>query len=791
MAISMNWVKEYVNLDGIDLKELATKITNAGVNVEHVEENNLNNLVIGEVVECEDIPETHLHKCIVDVATDKRQIICGASNVRKGIKVIVSLPGAILPGNIEIKESVIRGYESKGMICALSELGLEEDTLENHAKGIYELPLDAEVGEDPIKYMGLDDTIYELDLNPNRNIDCTNHLGFAYEVASVTGKKVTLPSMETHPIKESIKKHFSLEVDTPNCTLYNAKMVKNVVIKESPDFIKHRLIAAGMRPINNVVDISNYVMLEFGQPLHFFDKDKLGNKIKVRMAGDNEGITTLDKKYRELFSDDIVITDGINPVCIAGVMGGENTEVDANTKDILIESAIFNSYNVRYTSLRLNLRSEASLRYERGLNWEYTNMAIERACHLLEKYADGKVLSDTIVYDNIDKTTKVATVTLDDINKTLGLSMTNKDVKKSLDNLGFSYKEEKSKYTVTIPNRRLDVEPHKQDLIEEVGRLYGYDKIKSVLPNIKDKSGKYIGAVNIRKLISKRLRSLGLNECRTYTLVSDEENNLFKYNRKEQIDLNRPMSSDKKTIRQSILPSLLKVYDYNKSRGVKDVLIYEISNTYYDKEKEDTKIAILMKGNYLNSSWNSTNTKVDFYLVKGVVENLLDYLVLHNRYHFEVATVDSMHPGITAEITLDKEPIGFLGRVHPNIAKDDIYVVELSMTKLVEKNIKPIKYKEISKYPTITKDLAFIVKKDIASGSIVETIKRAGGKLLTNIDVFDVYIGENVQSDEKSIAYSLTFSDSTRTLNDDEVMQIFNKIIDEVIKKHSAVLRDK
>ena len=791
MAISMNWVKEYVDLKNVDLKELATKITNAGVNVEHVSSNDLNNLVIGEVVECEDIPDTHLHKCIVDVGTDKRQIVCGANNVRAGIKVIVSLPGAILPGNFEIKASTIRGYESNGMICALSELGLEEDTPENHAKGIHELPLDAPVGEDVVKYMGLDDTIYELDLNPNRNIDCTNHIGFAYEVASVLGKKVTLPDLSTSPVKDSVKKHFSLEIDTPNCTMYNAKMVKGVVIKESPDFIKHRLIAAGMRPINNVVDISNYVMLEFGQPLHFFDKDKLGDKIKVRMAGDNETIITLDKKERTLTSEDIVITDGEKPVCIAGVMGGENTEVDENTKDILIESAIFNSYNVRYTSLRLDLRSEASLRYERGLNFEYTSMAIERACHLLEKYANGKVLSDTIVYDNIDKKEKVAKVSLDDVNKTLGLNMTSEDVKKSLNNLGFDYKVAKDVFTVKIPNRRLDVEPHRQDLIEEIGRLYGYDKITSVLPTIPDRSGKYVGAVKYRKLISNRLRSLGLNECKTYTLVSDEENDLFKYIRHEQIDLNRPMSSDKKTIRQTLIPSLLKTYEYNKSRNVKDVMIYEIANVYYDKTEEDTKIAILMKGNYIINSWNQTGVKVDFYLLKGILENVLDYLGLKNRYHLQEAKIDSMHPGICAEITLDKEPIGYLGRVHPNIAKDDIYVLEMSMTKIVEKKIKPIKYKEISKYPSIVKDLAFIIKKDITSGTLEDTIKKAGGKLLTNIDVFDVYTGENVQSDEKSIAYSLTFSDPTRTLSDEEVMQVFNKIIKEVESKHNAVLRDK
>ena len=791
MAISMNWVKDYVDLKDVDLKDLAQKITNAGVNVEHVISNEINNLVIGEVLECEDIPDTHLHKCLVDVGSDKRQIVCGANNVRSGIKVIVSLPGAILPGGFEIKPSTIRGYESNGMICALSELGLEEDTKENHAKGIFEMPDDAKVGEDPLKYMALDDTIYELDLNPNRNIDCTNHIGFAYEVASVLGKKVTLPSITTKPIKESVKDNFSLEVNTPNCMMYYAKMVKDVVIKESPDFIKNRLIAAGMRPINNVVDISNYVMLEFGQPLHFFDKKKLGNKIVVRMAGDNESIVTLDKKERLLSQDDIVITDGNRPVCIAGVMGGENTEVDNDTRDILIESAIFNAYNVRYTSLRLDLRSEASLRYERGLNYEYTKMAIERACHLLEKYASGKVLSDTIVYDNIDKTEKEADVSLDDINKTLGITITDEDVKKSLDNLQFDYEYKKGVYHVVIPNRRLDVEPHKQDLIEEIGRLYGYDKIVSTLPIVSCKAGNYVGAVKYRKLISNRLRALGLNEARTYTLVSDEENNLFKYNRGEDIFLLRPMSSDKKVIRQTLLPSLLKAYEYNKARGVKDVFFYEIANTYSDKDKEDTKVAILMKGNYMNNSWNRVGVKTDFYLLKGIVENLFDYLGLKNRYQFNESVIDSMHPGITAEITVDREPIGFMGRVHPNVAKDDIYVLEFSMTKLVDKKIKPIKYKEISKYPSIVKDLAFVVSVDTTSKELVDTIKKSGGKLLTNIDVFDVYKGENVGANEKSIAYSLTFSDPTRTLSDEEVMQVFNKIILEVEKKHNAVLRDK
>lgn len=792
MAISMNWVKDYVNLDDVDLLSLARKITDSGVNVEKVIQNKFNNLVIGRVKTCENHPDSdHLHVCTVDVGTDVRQIVCGAPNVRKDINVIVSLPGAILPGGFEIKPSVIRGVESNGMICALSELGLEEENEENRKKGIYILGEDAKVGEDPIKYMGVDDTIYELDLNPNRNIDCTNHIGFAYEVASVLGKKVNLPSTETSPIKDNVEKYFSLSVDTPNCTLYNAKMVKDVKIKESPEFIQRRLIAAGMRPINNVVDISNYVMLEYGQPLHFFDKDKLGDKIVVRMAEDGEKIVTLDGKERNLISSDIVITDGVKPVCIAGVMGGENTDVDENTKDILIESAIFNSYNVRYTSLRLDLRSEASLRYERGLNYEYTNMAIERACHLLEKYADGKVLEGTVIYDNVKKEKKVATVTKEDVNTTLGLEMTDEDIKRSLENLGFNYTLKDDVYTVEIPNRRLDVEAHKQDLIEEIGRLYGYDKIVSVLPSLETKQGKYLGKTKEIRNVASRLRSLGLNECRTYTLVSDEENDMFKYNRGESIYLLKPMSSDKKVIRQSLIPSLLNVYKYNKARGVKDVLIYEVANTYHDTDVEDTKISILMKGNYVTNNWMATSCKVDFYLLKGIAESLLDYLGFKNRYDFAAKEVDSMHPGMTAEITLDREPVGFMGRVHPEIVKDDVYVLEISLDKLYEKKIKPIKYKEISKYPTVTKDLAFIIDNDVTSKDLVTTIKKAGGRILTDIDVFDVYKGENLDADKKSIAYSLTFSDPTKTLSDEEVMKVFNKIIEDVTKKHNAVLRDK
>lgn len=788
--ISLNWVKDYVDIESEDLKELAVKITKAGINVEKVITNHIDHLVIGEVLECVDHPNSdHLHICKVNVGNEVTQIVCGASNVRAGIKVIVALPGAILPGNFEIKKGNIRGEESNGMICALFELGLEEKTEENYNKGIHELDSNAPVGEDPLKYLGLDDTVYELDVHKHRNNDCYYHIGFAYEIATILNKKVTLPNLDYNEISDDINNHFSLSVETKKCPYYLAKMVKDVTIKESPDFIKKRLVSAGMRPINNVVDISNYVMLEYGQPMHFFDKNKLGDKIVVRDAKEGEKITTLDGKDRILKASDIVIADGEKPVCIAGVMGGLNTDVDENTKDILIESAIFDAVSIRYTASNLNLKSEASIRYGKGLNYEYTMDAINRACHLLEKYADAKILTGIVMHDNIDKTPKVVEFKPSAINKMLGITISEEDMASELDRLDFKYTKDGDKFTCTIPNRRLDIEANVNDIAEEIGRLYGYQNLVSTLPKGEFKSGVYVGDVKYRKLISKRLRALGLNECKTYTLVSPDMAKLFNYENKNKIVLPNPMSVDKSVIRTTLIPSLLNIYDYNKARKVTDVCIYEISKTYDTNLTEDTKVSVLMKGNYLVNNWQNLRVKVDFYLVKGIVENLLDYLGLKNRYSFVVDTIPDLHPGISAKIILDREEIGVIGRVHPSLKKDEIYVFELSMNKLI-KQIKPLKYKEASKYPSITKDMAFIVKKDVSSNDIQSIIKKVGGRLLTDIDVFDVYVGENVGDDEKSIAYTLTFSDPTRTLSDEEVTQLFRQIIEKV-EQTGAKLRDK
>ena len=785
--ISMNWVKDYIDLKDENLEELADKVTKAGINVEHVVKTNIDNLVIGEVKTCVDHPDSdHLHVCTVDVGTDTRTIVCGAPNVKEGIKVIVALPGAKLP-KAEIKKGSIRGVESNGMICALCELGLEEENEENYAKGIHILPSDAPVGEDAFQFLGVGDTLYDLDVHKHKNNDCRYHIGFAYEVGTILGKKVTLPTSDYKEIDDSINNHFSLKVDTENCTYYKAKMVKDLVIGESPEFIKNRLNACGMRSINNIVDISNYVMLEYGQPLHFFDKDKLGDKIVVRQAKDNEEVITLDEQERKLISDDIVITDGNKPVAIAGIMGGLNTDVDENTTTVLIESAIFNPTNIRKTARRLNLRSEASLRYEKGLDYEYTDAALDRACYLLEKYASGKVLSDVASYDNEDKKEKKIEFTTERINSLLGIELTNKDIEDQLDKLDFKYEIKDNKFITTIPRRRLDIEENENDIAEEIGRLYGYHNLKNTMPILPTREGKFEHSFGFKKNISKRMRSLGLNETRTYSLVDEKTSNMF-YKDRETILIPNPMSNDRNVLRKTMIPSMLDVIKYNKSRGLKDINIYETSKVFYDDFKEENHLAVALYGNYISSLWQGKVIKSDFFVLKGIISNLLDYLGLRNRYTFIRSTEESLHPGISADIYLDRKKVGFFGKIHPSINKDEIYVLEISIDEL-DTSVKPIKFKGASKLPSIKKDLAFIMPKDMDNELVVNEIKKSSNRLLTNIEVFDLYEGENIGLDNKSIAYSLTFEDPTRTLTDEEVMEVFNNIIDKVQTNLNIKLR--
>ena len=795
MAISLNWVNDYIDIKDVDKVELADMITKAGINIEKISSSSIDNLIIGEIVDCKDHPDSdHLHVCQVNIGNEVTQIVCGAHNVRKGLKVIVALPGAVLPGDFEIKKSKIRGQESNGMICALFELGLEEKTEENYNKGIEELDENAPVGVNAIEYLNLSDTTYELDLNPNRT-DCNNHLCFAYEVAAVLKREVKMPEVSYKENNENVNDMVTLSVETENCPMYNLMIAKDVKIKESPDFIKQRLEVAGVRSINNVVDISNYVMLEYGQPLHFFDKDVVGDKILVRMANKDEKIITLDKIERDLCEDDILITDGEKPLCVAGVMGGLDSGISDDTKNILIESAMFNPYNVRYTSIRLGLRSEASLRFEKPLNYEYCELAIKRACHLLERYADATIVAGCVTHDKVEKNDRVINVSLNEINNILGMELTSDDVETTLNSLGFSFVNNNNCYQVNVPNRRQDIVMQKEDIIEEVGRIYGYDNIKPTLPKTSIKKGEYSESAKLRKIVSKRMRSLGFNELRTYTLVSEEDSVKYNYNFEEFIKLNRPMLKEKSVVRQSLVNSLVDIVKYNISKKNKNLLFYEIANTYSGNEeyKEDTKLTFILTGNYISNNWNSNLYKMDFYFMKGVVENLLNYLGLENRYTLNLSDKlpTEIHPKINTEIIVSGKPVGYFGKLHPSIIKEDVYVCEISLTKIGMNKTGDVKFKELNKYPVIEKDLAFVVDEAVESFDIVKEIKKNGGKLLSDVKVFDIYRGEKLPENKKSIAYNLTFEDYSRTLTEEEVMILFNNIIRSVENKFNAVLRDK
>ena len=786
MKLSTNFLKDYIDID-VDVKQLAEDMTRVGN--EYDSASNLINatkLVIGQITECEPHPDSdHLHLCKVNVGNEILNIVCGAPNARKGLKVIVALDGAELPGKT-IKKGMIRGQESNGMLCSIAELGLEHKFLKpEDSEGIAELGEDAEIGGDPIKYLQMDDGVIDFELTANRG-DLLSILGMAYEVGAIYDKKVKDVDLKHKESGEDINKTFKTEVKTENCSKLLVKKVENVKIEESPIFIKNRLIASGIRPINNVVDISNYVMLELGQPLHFYDADKLGNKLVVRMAEDGEKLTTLDNVERTLTSEDIVIADATHGVGLAGVMGGLETEVEPDTKNIIIESAIFDSVKVRKTSKKI-VRSEASNRFEKGLDPERTTMAIERACKLLEEYAGGTVVTGTVEYDKTNNKEKEIEITFKNINDVLGTVIPNEEILNVFRKLGFSYKVNGETIKVTVPTRRLDISI-KEDLIEEVSRIYGVDNIEGKLPIVPMRKGSYD---KTQREIRNKMIALGLKETLTYVLINDKEVNGYTLDKFEPLKLLDPITEDRNTLRYSMIPSLYKVYEYNKAREQKDISIFEIGKGFYKKGEvygEDTKLCVLMSGKY--STGLNNNKTVDFYVIKGIAEEVLDYLGYAGRYSFMKQEMPKeMHPGQSAMINVNGSNIGMIGKIHPSVTKDDVYVLEINLDELFTKKVGKMKYKEFSKFPSINKDIALVVDKKSVSKDIEKVIKSAGGSLLTNIEVFDVYTGVGVGIDKKSIAYSLTFSDMKKTLTDEEINGLMDKIIDAVSKKCGAELR--
>jgi len=787
MKLSRKFVSDYIDIND-DINTIAEKMTGVGNEYDSAGKLiNASNLVIGEVLECDMHPDSdHLHVCKINVRDEVLQIVCGAPNVRKGLKVIVALPGAELPGGT-IKKGVIRGVESNGMLCSIAELGLDHKFLkEEDINGIHELPEVAPVGEDPIKYLELDDEVIDFELTSNRG-DLLSILGMAYELGAIYDEKVNDIDLSHKEGIGNIKDELELKVDTEACPLFLARKVVNVTIKESPTFIKNRLIASGIRPINNVVDISNYVMLETGQPLHYYDADRLGSTLGVRMANDNEELTTLDNQKRTLSNSDIVIYNNTGAIGLAGIMGGLSTEVENDTKNIVIESAIFDPVLIRKTSKKV-LRSEASNRFEKGLDPKRTYMAMERSLNLLEKYASATVVGGMLEHKNIDIKDKEIEIAYNKINKILGIELDKNTILDIFRKLDFTTLDKGDTVLVTVPSRRIDI-VIEEDLVEEVGRIYGIDNIegrKMILPVRMGKVDK------TNRSIRHLLSTLGLSETLTYSLIKESEVHKYTNDTFDSIRLQDPMTEERSTLRYSLIPSLLSVYDYNTNRGNNNINLFEIGKSYYVKDNihyEDEKLTILMSGTYYNKL--GSNREINYYITKGILEKVLNYLGYNNRYYYKKEDLPKeLHPGVAASIYIDNKKVGIIGKIHPNVTKDNIFVIELNLSLLKDIKVSKMKYKEISKFPGISKDIAFVLDKNITSEEVIKTIKKAGGKLLTKIEVFDLYVDSSLGENNKSLAFSLYFEDPNKTLTLDEITEIFDRIAIDVEKKHNAKLRN-
>ena len=789
MRISKNWLSEYLDLSKYSDDELYKIITYHVCEIETMKKLiDATNLVVGEVLECEAIPETHLHKCQVKINQNEvSQIVCGAPNVKAGVKVIVALPGALLPGNFKIKQSKIRGVESNGMLCSLQELGLEEKYVPQEFKdGIYLFYNDVKAGDDPLKALNYDDLVIDLEVTSNRS-DLLSIEGVAYDLGAALNQKIQpkLPKVEEIDKKNPV----SVKIETDKCYKYLARYIEGVKIKESPAWMKARLIASGIRPINNVVDITNYVLMEMGQPLHSFDADKLGNNIVVRNANDGEVLKTLDDIERKLDSNDIVITDGKEAVCVGGVMGGLSTEVTDETTNIILEAAYFEPLSIRKTSTKLGLKSESSTRFERKVDYERIDRALDYASALLVELADGNVLSGVASAIKTKLEPKYVTITTDKINNVLGTKLSNEYVEELFKRLQYNYKKENNEFVIELPSRRMDLEESKQDIIEDVARMYGYNNIPTTIAKTRDKGGLTYSQKRTR-LVRQILAYSGLNEVVSYSLIKEANLGLYVENVKEPIQVLMPLTEDRAVMRQSLLNGLIDTIAYNRARKLENLSFFEIGNVY-SAEGESLHLAIALNGLYSSNLWNGEKQGASFYLLKGILDSLFDKLNYTCQYQ-PYSGIKSFHPGRCAKILHKGSEIGVIGELHPKFAKENdvsgTIALEIDLTTLIKEE-NNLKYHAINKFPSIVRDLDIVVKRDVLADRVLEVIKKADKVNLTEVRLFDVYVGENVKEDEKSLAFTLKFEDYNKTLETEEVDALVQKILSKLEKEFNARLR--
>ncbi|AXJ13395.1 phenylalanine--tRNA ligase subunit beta [Streptococcus pluranimalium] len=801
MLVSYKWLKELVDID-VSSAELAERMSTTGIEVEGVEvpAEGLSKLVVGHVISCEDVPETHLHLCQVDTGDEEpRQIVCGAPNVTAGIKVIVAIPGARIADNYKIKKGKIRGMESLGMICSLQELGLPESIIpKEFSDGIQILPENAVPGDSIFPYLDLDDEIIELSITPNR-ADALSMRGVAHEVAAIYGKEVHFPEKSVTEVAKSAKEVIDVAIESDKVMTYASRVVKNVTVAPSPQWLQNLLMNAGIRPINNVVDVTNYILLYFGQPMHAFDLAKFqGNKIVARDARDGETLVTLDGEERELTDDDIVITVADKPVALAGVMGGKDTEIDNSSKTVVLEAAVFDGKSIRKTSSRLNLRSESSSRFEKGINFDTVTEALDFAAAMLEELARGEVLSGRVQAGALPTEPVEVSTTLDYVNVRLGTELTYSDIEDVFAKLGFGLSGSADRFTVAIPRRRWDISIQ-ADLVEEIARIYGYDKLPTTLPEAAGTAGALTTTQKLRRKVKALAEGAGLTEVISYALTTPEKATAFNAAPSHLTELMWPMTVDRSALRQNMTSGILDIVAYNVARKNKNLALYEIGKVFEqtgnpkeDLPNEINTFGMTLSGLVAEKDFQTTAVPFDFFYAKGIVEMIFAQLNLDVTYIAE-KDMANMHPGRTASIILNGAKVGFVGQVHPQTAKDfdipETYVAELNLSAIEVALTNDLIFSDITKYPAVSRDVALLLNQETSHQEIVDAIENAGVKRLTAIKLFDVYDGSNIESGKKSMAYSLTFQNPNDNLTDEEVAKYMEKITKSLAEKLGAEIR--
>ncbi|UQS83380.1 phenylalanine--tRNA ligase subunit beta [Bombilactobacillus thymidiniphilus] len=793
MKISMKWLAKYVDLPESPQK-LAERETVTGIEVDEIiyPAEGLKNIVVGQILTLEAHPDSdHLNICQVAIGEQQPyQIVCGAPNVAEGQKVIVALPGARIVNNQKIKKSKMRGVESRGMLCSLQEIGFNENVVPDEFKdGIYVFPENETitVGESVFPYLGMDDTILNFDATPNR-ADVLGMRGAAWEVASMYDQKPHFTVPDVPEETEMADSKFTNEVfDNNLAPTYRNRIVTNVKVQPSPLWLQIYLWNNGIKPINNIVDITNYVLLDYGQPLHAYDFDKLGSKkLTVRNAENGETFKALNDNEYELTDQDIVIVNDEQAVSLAGVMGGQSTSIDAQTKTVVLESAVFDSIRVRKTAQRHNLRTEAAARFEKGIDVATTQEALDQAAQLVQTLADGKVLAGQVVGSQTNLEPTIVKITIEQINHALGTNIKQEEIIAIFERLGFTVQVEADILVVTVPLRRWDISIP-ADLIEEVVRIYGFDKLPSTLPVSTQTVGGYTTQQQFLRNGKTFLRSLGYDEAISYALTTEEKAQAFTVEQSTLTKVDWPMTRDHEYLRLNLVSGLLDDLAYNVARKQTNVALFEQGRVFVKSQSSavrPTEVEMLagaITGTVQEQTWETKARLVNFYDVKGDVEQLINSFNKQGRISYQATTsITQLHPGQSALIMMDDQCIGFIGTVHPVYAQQlklpVTIVFQLNLDKIMALTDQSQIYVPASKFPSITRDVAILVPKNVTNEAIDDTIRQAAGKYLTDIKLFDIYVGTGVPAKYKSMAYSLTFQNKQETLTDAVVNQHFTKV---------------